>query len=54
MTVLTISTIPSIAQTTTSILTWSTHISMDGRPQHSHKDTSQLNFTKEGRLVRHS
>jgi glutamate racemase len=30
MTVLTISTIPSIAQTTTSILTRLTHISMDG------------------------
>jgi hypothetical protein len=37
MTVLTISTIPTIAQTTASILTWSTHISTDGRPQHSQR-----------------
>jgi hypothetical protein len=40
MMVLTISTIPFVAQTATSILTQSIHISMDGRTQHSHKDTS--------------
>jgi hypothetical protein len=34
--VLTISTISSIAQTITLILTHSTHISMDGRPHLSH------------------
>jgi hypothetical protein len=45
--VLTISTIPTIAQTTTSILTRSTHISMDGRPQHSHNDTSQTQHHNE-------
>jgi hypothetical protein len=44
--VLTISTILTVAQTTASILTRSTHISMDGRPQHSHKDTSQTQYHK--------
>jgi hypothetical protein len=39
--VLTISTISTIAQTTTSVLTRSPHISTDGGPQHAHKDTSQ-------------
>jgi hypothetical protein len=46
MTVLTISTIPTITQTTTSILTWSPHISTDGRPQNYHKDTSQTQHHK--------
>jgi hypothetical protein len=46
MTVWTISTIPTFAQTTTSILTQSTHISTDGRPQHSHKETSQTQHHK--------
>jgi hypothetical protein len=46
MTVLTISTILAIAQTTTSILTWSPLISTDGRPQQSHKDTSQTQHHK--------
>jgi hypothetical protein len=32
----------------------STHISMDGRPQLSHKDTSHTQHHKDGRLVRHS
>jgi hypothetical protein len=46
MTVLIISTIPTIAQTIASILTWSPHISMDGKPQHSYKDTSQTQYHK--------
>jgi hypothetical protein len=46
MTVLTISTIPTIAQTIASILTWSTHTSTDGRPQHSHKYRSQTQHYK--------
>jgi hypothetical protein len=36
MMVLTISTIPTIAQTIASILTWPNHISTDGRPHLSH------------------
>jgi hypothetical protein len=47
MTVLTISIILTFAQTTTSILTRSNHILTDGRPQHSHKDTSQTQHHKE-------
>jgi hypothetical protein len=35
-------TISTITQTTTSIVTRSPRISIDGRPQHSHKDTSQF------------
>jgi hypothetical protein len=35
-----ISTIPTFAQTTSSILTRSNHILTDRRPQHSHKDAS--------------
>jgi hypothetical protein len=62
MTVLTISTIPTVAQTTASILTRPTHISMDGRPQHSHKDTSQTQYHKgwkdlydsQGCMVKHN
>jgi hypothetical protein len=46
MMVLTISTTPTTAQITASILTWLTHILMDGRPQHSHKDTSQTQYHK--------
>jgi hypothetical protein len=46
MTVLTISTIPTIAQTIASILTRSPHISTDGIPQHSHKETSQTQHHK--------
>jgi hypothetical protein len=46
MTVLTISTIPTTAQITALILTWSPRISIDGRPQHSHKDTSQTQHHK--------
>jgi hypothetical protein len=46
MTVLTISTIPTIAQTTASILTWLPRISADGRPQHSHKDSTQTQHHK--------
>jgi hypothetical protein len=41
MMVLTISTIPTVAQSTASILTWSPRISTDERPQQSHNDTSQ-------------
>jgi hypothetical protein len=44
--VLTISTITTIAQTTASILTRSPRISTDGRPQHSHKHTSQTQHHK--------
>jgi hypothetical protein len=47
--VLTISTIPTITQTTASIITLSTHISMDGRPQHYHKYTSQTQYHKDGK-----
>jgi hypothetical protein len=46
MMALNISTIPTVAQTTASILTQSPRISMDGRPQHSHKDTSQTQYHK--------
>jgi hypothetical protein len=46
MTVLTISTILTVAQTTVSILTRLTHITMDGIPQYSHKDTSQTQHDK--------
>ncbi len=46
MTVLTISTTPTIAQTTTSILTRSTRISTDGIQQHSHKYTSHTQYHK--------
>jgi hypothetical protein len=44
--VLTITTIPTITQTTASILTRSPRISTDGRPQYSHKDTSQTQHHK--------
>jgi hypothetical protein len=45
---ITISIIPTIAQTRASILILSPRTLMGGRPQHSHKDTSQLNITKDG------
>jgi hypothetical protein len=45
MMVLTMSTIPTIAQTTTLILTWPIHISTDGRPN-SQIDTSQTQHQK--------
>jgi hypothetical protein len=37
--------------TTALIPIWSNHISTDERPQHSHKDTSQTQHYKDGRLV---
>jgi hypothetical protein len=46
MTVLTISTIPTFVQSTTLILSRSTHISTDGRPQLSYKDKSHTQHHK--------
>jgi hypothetical protein len=45
----TISTIPYLAHTTTSNLTMvNSHLSMDGRAQHSHKYTSHTQHHKDG------
>jgi hypothetical protein len=46
MAALTISTIPTVAQTTASIITRSNHILTDGRPQHSHREINHTQYHK--------